>query len=60
MRARKGRHPHLPRALPARPRRRIKEVLSMVYASKANVDDDLVRSIVLPAEDPAAAETFFL
>jgi hypothetical protein len=32
----------------------------MVYASKANVDDDLVRSIVLPAEDPAAAETFFL
>jgi hypothetical protein len=32
----------------------------MVYASKTNLDDDLVQSIVMPAEDPAAAETFFL
>lgn len=44
----------------ARQPERIKEVLAMVYADKTNLDDDLVESIAKPAEDPAAAETFFL
>ncbi|CAD7694801.1 unnamed protein product [Ostreobium quekettii] len=37
---------------------RIRQVLETVYLSKANLDEDLVRSIALPAEDPAAAEVF--
>ena len=30
-----------------------------VYVSKANIDDDLVNSIVDPAQDPNAPDVFF-
>ncbi|KAK9830202.1 hypothetical protein WJX72_010275 [[Myrmecia] bisecta] len=38
---------------------RIKQVLQQVYTNDTNVDDELVRSIVRPAQDPKAAEVFF-
>lgn len=38
---------------------RIRQVLRQVYVSPDNIDDDLVRSISLPAEDPNAPEVFF-
>lgn len=38
---------------------RVKQVLQQVYIDKTNVDDDLVRSIIRAAEDPAAAEVFY-
>ena len=38
---------------------RVKQVLGQVYVDKKNIDDDLVSSILLPAEDPAASEVFF-
>jgi len=38
---------------------RIKQVLSQVYYDPTNIDDDLVRSILLPAQDPNAAEVFY-
>lgn len=37
---------------------RIRQVLGQVYLSPRNVDDDLIRSILLPAQDPNAAEVF--
>lgn len=37
---------------------RIRQVLETVYLTKDNLDDDLVRSIELPAQDPNAAEVF--
>lgn len=37
---------------------RIRQVLDSVYITKDNLDDDLVRSIELPAQDPNAAEVF--
>lgn len=37
----------------------IKQVLGMVYASKESIDDDLVNSIVVPAQDPQAGEVFY-
>ena len=30
-----------------------------MYASPKNIDDDLVKSIALPADDPSAAEIFY-
>lgn len=42
--------------LRARQPARIKQVLSLVYASQANLDDDLITSIVNPALDPQASE----
>lgn len=38
---------------------RIQQVLRQVYVSPANIDDELVRSISLPAQDPNAAEVFY-
>ncbi|MEW5306452.1 MAG: hypothetical protein WDW36_008915 [Sanguina aurantia] len=38
----------------------IKEVLSLVYVNKGQLDADLVASIVNPALDPQASEVFFL
>ncbi|PSC74999.1 Haloalkane dehalogenase [Micractinium conductrix] len=38
---------------------RIRQVLNQVYVSPATIDDDLVRSIQLPAQDPNAAEVFY-
>ncbi|PRW33916.1 chloroplastic isoform X2 [Chlorella sorokiniana] len=38
---------------------RIRQVLGQVYVSDRNLDDDLVRSISLPAQDPNAAEVFY-
>ena len=35
------------------------QVLGQVYVSDRNLDDDLVRSISLPAQDPNAAEVFY-
>ena len=37
---------------------RIRQVLGQVYVSPQNLDDDLVQSILLPAQDPNAAEVF--
>eukprot|EP00877_Chromochloris_zofingiensis_P006106 jgi/Chrzof1/1749/Cz10g19170.t1_PPH1 len=37
----------------------IKQVLQMVYASDASIDEDLVDSIVVPASDPNASEVFY-
>lgn len=37
---------------------RVKQILEKVYMSNDNVDDDLVRSILVPADDPNAADTF--
>lgn len=37
----------------------IEKVLRMVYASDANIDRDLIDSIVQPATDPNAAEVFY-
>jgi pimeloyl-ACP methyl ester carboxylesterase len=37
----------------------IKQVLTMVYANKESIDDDLVDSIVVPATDPQASEVFY-
>lgn len=39
---------------------RIRQVLNKVYVDNANVDDDLVESILQPAQDGAAAECFRL
>lgn len=39
---------------------RIRQVLNKVYLDNANVDDDLVESILQPAQDGAAAECFRL
>lgn len=38
----------------------IKDVLSLVYVNKDQLDADLVTSIVNPALDPQASEVFFL
>lgn len=38
---------------------RIRQVLGQVYVSDRNIDDQLVRSISLPAQDPNAAEVFY-
>ncbi|KAL4436978.1 hypothetical protein ABPG75_004117 [Micractinium tetrahymenae] len=38
---------------------RIRQVLGQVYVSDRNLDDDLMRSISLPAQDPNAAEVFY-
>lgn len=38
---------------------RIRNILMMVYHNKDNVDDDLVRSIEAPAEDPAAGQVYY-
>lgn len=35
------------------------QVLGQVYVSDANIDDDLVKSISLPAQHPNAAEVFY-
>ncbi len=35
------------------------QVLEQVYVSKTNLDDELVNSIVWPAQDANAAEVFF-
>lgn len=35
------------------------QVLGQVYVSDRNLDEDLVRSISLPAQDPNAAEVFY-
>eukprot|EP00210_Caulerpa_lentillifera_P008632 g8235.t1 len=40
-------------------RSRIREILMNVYKDKTNVDDDLVRSIEAPAEDPVASEVYY-
>jgi len=40
-------------------RTRIRKILLAVYHNKNNVDDDLVRSIEAPAEDPVAAEVYY-
>ena len=37
----------------------VKRVLKSVYGSTENVDDDLVASILAPAQDPNASEVFF-
>lgn len=46
-----------PAARPAAPP--LSQVLGQVYVSERNLDDDLVRSISLPAQDPNAAEVFY-
>jgi pimeloyl-ACP methyl ester carboxylesterase len=38
---------------------RVKQVLGQVYVDKTNVDDALVESILIPAQDPAASEVFY-
>ncbi|CAI7878392.1 unnamed protein product [Closterium sp. NIES-53] len=38
---------------------RIKQVLELVYPNAASVDEELVRSIVLPTRDPNAAEVYY-
>lgn len=38
---------------------RVKQVLEQVYLATENVDEELVRSILVPAEDPNAAEVFY-
>jgi pimeloyl-ACP methyl ester carboxylesterase len=38
---------------------RVRQVLRQVYVSETHIDDDLVRSILLPADHPNAAETFY-
>ncbi|GMH39958.1 hypothetical protein BSKO_07862 [Bryopsis sp. KO-2023] len=38
---------------------RVKQVLDRVYINTDSVDDELVRSILLPAEDKRAAEVFY-
>jgi pimeloyl-ACP methyl ester carboxylesterase len=38
---------------------RVKQVLGQVYVDKTNIDDDLVDSILIPAQDAAAAEVFY-
>jgi pimeloyl-ACP methyl ester carboxylesterase len=38
---------------------RVKQVLGQVYVDKTNIDDDLVDSILIPAQDPAASEVFY-
>lgn len=38
---------------------RIKQVLKSVYVNEDRIDDDLVRSIAIPAEDPNAPEVFY-
>jgi len=40
-------------------RSRIRKILLQVYHNKNNVDDDLVRSIQEPAEDPVASEVYY-
>jgi len=40
-------------------RSRIRNILMAVYHNKDNVDDDLVRSIEAPAEDPSASEVYY-
>ena len=40
-------------------RSRIRKILLSVYHNKNNVDDDLVRSIEAPAEDPVALEVYY-
>ena len=35
------------------------QVLRQVYANHTNIDDDLVKSIALPADDPNAGEIFY-
>lgn len=40
-------------------RSRIRQILLNVYKDKTNVDDDLVRSIEAPAEDPVASEVYY-
>ena len=37
----------------------VKRVLESVYGSMENVDDDLVTSILAPAQDPNASEVFY-
>lgn len=34
-------------------------MLRQVYVDHTNIDDELVRSIALPANDPKAAEIFY-
>ncbi|CAI5961292.1 unnamed protein product [Closterium sp. NIES-65] len=38
---------------------RIKQVLELVYPNASSVDEELVRSIVLPTRDPNAAEVYY-
>jgi len=40
-------------------RTRVKQVLGQVYLDKVNVDEDLIDSILIPAQDPAASEVFY-
>jgi len=40
-------------------RSRVKQVLGQVYVDKVNIDDDLIDSILIPAQDPAASEVFY-
>jgi pimeloyl-ACP methyl ester carboxylesterase len=38
---------------------RVRQVLQQVYISPANIDDALVDSILIPAQDPKASEVFY-
>lgn len=38
---------------------RVKQVLGQVYVQDENIDDDLVKSILEPAQDPNAGEVFY-
>lgn len=38
---------------------RVRHVLNQVYKDGTNIDDDLVKSILLPADDPNAGEVFY-
>lgn len=38
---------------------RVRQVLGQVYVDKTNIDSDLVDSILIPAQDPAASEVFY-
>jgi len=38
---------------------RVRQVLRQVYYDDTNIDEDLVSSILLPAQDPNAAEVFY-
>ena len=38
---------------------RVRQVLGQVYVDKTNIDDALVDSILIPAQDPNASEVFY-